>query len=81
MVTTVDLLGHLASRCPGRREPGPGAKWVTFRDVLALGVPRVTLSRWVQSGQVRFVGERQERRYLHRDLALKIAQRNGFRRR
>lgn len=80
-VMSADLLTHLDERCPGRRDPGPGAKWVGFREALALGVPRATLSFWANSGQVRFLGERQDRRYLHRDLALKIAQRRGFRRR
>ena len=48
---------------------------------MVLGVNRQTLTRWVQRGDVRFFGERQDRRYLLRDLAVKIAQRRGFRRR
>lgn len=76
-----DLLAHLEQRCAGPREPGPGAKWVTGREACALGVPQQTLSFWARSGEVRFVGERMDRKYLHRDLALKIAQRRGFRRR
>jgi hypothetical protein len=76
-----DLLAHLEQRCPGRRDPGPGARWVAWNEALALGVNRQTLSRWTRSGQVRFIGERQDRRYLLRDLALKIAQQRGFRRR
>ncbi len=80
-VMPVDLIAHYDERCPGPREPGPGAKWVTHREAMALGVPRATLSFWTQSSQVRFLGERQDRKYLYRDLALKIAQRRGFRRR
>lgn len=80
-VTSVDLLAHMKERCTGLREPGPGAKWVTWRDAIAMGVNRQTLSRWSQTGQVRFIGETQDRKYLMRDLALKISQRLGFRRR
>ena len=80
-VMPVDLLSHLKERCAGPPEPGPGAKWVTHREVMSMGVPRATLSFWANSKQVRFIGERQDRRYLLRDLALKIAQRNAFRRR
>lgn len=80
-VMPCDLLAHMAERCPGRRDPGPGSKWVNHREALAMGVPRATLSFWTHSKQVRFLGERQDRRYLMRDLALKVAQRRGFRRR
>lgn len=76
-----DLLKHMQEWCTGPREPGPGARWVTHREVMALGVPRATLSRWTNNHQVRFIGERQDRRYLYRDLAVKIAQRRGLRRR
>lgn len=80
-VMPVDLLVHMEQRCQGPRDPGPSAKWVTWREALAMGVPANTLARWARSGFVRYVGERQDRKYLLRDLALKIAQRNGFRRR
>lgn len=80
-VMPADLLAHLEQRCSGRPEPGPGAKWVSWREAIAQGVPRETLARWARSGLVRYVGERQDRKYLLRDLALRIAQRNGFRRR
>jgi hypothetical protein len=80
-VMPADLLAHMEQRCAGPREPGPGARWVTWREALAMGVPAMTLSRWASAGHVRFMGERQDRRYLLRDLAQKIAQRNGFRRR
>lgn len=80
-VMPVDLLAHMDQRCPGPREPGPGAKWISWREALALGVGRQSLTRWVQAGMVRFVGGRLDRRYLHRDLALKVAQQRGFRRR
>lgn len=80
-VTPTDLLSHLELRCGGPREPGPGAKWVSHREVMMMGVPRVTLSRWANNGLVRFTGERRDRKYLYRDLAVKVAQRMGFRRR
>lgn len=79
-VMPADLLGHMAERCQGPRDPGPGAKWVSWREARAL-VPKQTLLRWVDRGFVRFTGERQDRRYLYRDLAVKVAQRRGFRRR
>lgn len=71
--TPADLLTHLAERCPGRRDPHPASAWVTWRQALALGVPRATLSRWVDRGLVRCRGEAQDRRYLMRDLASRIA--------
>lgn len=80
-VMPADLLAHVEQRCAGPREPGPAAKWVTWREALALSVPETTLSFWARTGQVRYLGERMDRRYLLRDLALKIAQRRGFRRR
>ncbi len=80
-VMPTDLLAHMECRCPGKREPAPGSKWIGHREAMVLGVPRATLSFWTKSGQVRFLGERQDRRYLLRDLAMKIAQRRGFRRR
>lgn len=80
-VMTVDLLAHLEQRCAGPRAPGPGSKWLTWREAIAMGVPAKTLSNWARNGHVRFVGERQDRKYLHRDLVLKLAQRLGFARR
>lgn len=76
-----ELLAHLGKRCEGQKAPGPRAKWVTWPEARALGVPRQTLARWVAHGFVRFVGEPQSRKYLLRDLVIRIAQRNGFRRR
>lgn len=80
-VMPVDLPSHQASRCPGAPEPGPGWKWVNWHESLALGVPPTTLSFWARTGQVRFLGGRMDRKYLLRDLARKIAERRGFRRR
>lgn len=79
-VMPVDLLSH-HERCPGPREPEPRDKWVTHREVIAMGVPRATLSFWANNNKVRFTGERQDRKYLYRDLVVRVAQRNGFRRR
>lgn len=80
-VMPADLLAHIEQRCTGPREPGPGAKWITHREALELGVPRATLSFWARRKHVRFVGERQDRKYLYRDLALKLAERKASRRR
>jgi len=77
----VDLLAHLKERCSGPPDPGPTAKWVSARDAIVRGVPKGTLSYWVERGFVRARGPRMDREYLLRDLALRIGQRNGFRRR
>lgn len=81
-VMPADLLAHVEERCEGPREPGPGAKWINWREAMAVnGVTPMRLSRWARNGHVRFVGERQDRKYLYRDLAMKVAQQKGFRRR
>jgi hypothetical protein len=73
--TATDLLEHRASRCPGKREPSAGSKWVSWREALALGVPARTLANWAASGWVRVRGDRMDRLYLLRDLAQRIARR------
>jgi hypothetical protein len=78
-VMPVDLLSHL-ERCERGREPGPGAKWITWKDAIAL-VPSRTLKRWVRRGHVRFKGGRGDRLYLARDLIVRVAQRKVSRRR
>lgn len=81
-VMPADLLAHIEQRCPGPREPGPGAKWLTWREATAIsGVTAMRLSRWANNGLVRFQGGRQDRKYLLRDLALRVAGVRGFRRR
>jgi hypothetical protein len=71
--TAADLIAHVAARCPGPRDPHPGSKWVSWRDALALGVLRGTLSKWVARGAVRVRGETQQREYLMRDIAVRVA--------
>lgn len=80
-VTRTDLLAHLDNRCPGRREPGPGAKWITRREAMALGVPRRTLARWVSTGAVRYKPGPLCRLYLEGDLVDRLAPRKTHRRR
>jgi hypothetical protein len=79
-VMPADLLAHMEQRCAGPREPGPGARWVTWREARAI-VPERTLVRWVERGFVRHRGGRGDRTYLHRDLATRVSQMRGFRRR
>ncbi len=79
-IMPVDLLAHQEQRCAGRPEPGPGAKWVPWREARAV-VSERTLIRWVERGFVRFRGERGDREYLYRDLAIRVSQMRGFRRR
>jgi hypothetical protein len=79
--TAADLLEHIETRCPGPREPNPSASWVSWRQAVAMGVPRETMFRWARQGLVRFRGERQDRRYLLRDLAVSLARRRAQQRR
>lgn len=81
METTVaDLLAHVAERCPGRAaEPHPHARWVSWRDAIGLGVSEPTMSRWIRRGYIRARGEPQDRRYLLRDLTLRLAERRARR--
>lgn len=76
-----DLLGHLKERCTGPRDPGPGAKWLTWREALAVGAKRRTLIRWVRRGYVRVQGGRGDRLYFARDLILQLAWRKASHRR
>jgi hypothetical protein len=69
-----DLLAHQAERCPGRPAPHPHSKWVSWTDALKTGVPRETLRRWIDQGQVRTQGDR-PRRYLYRDIVALQARR------
>jgi hypothetical protein len=68
-----DLLRHVDERCAGGGEPGERAKWVPWGEVLKLGVAPQTVHYWVQTGRVRWRGERLDRTYLLRDLVLIIA--------
>lgn len=87
-----DLLVHLESRCPGHRDPGPGAKWVGWREAVAIirrSTPGLSepaammrLSRWSRADRnhviwVRARGTRGERIYLHADL-VKHLSRSSF---
>lgn len=81
-LTAADLVRHVDTRCPGQMPAPPEhGRYVSWREAREMGVPATTLSFWARSKQVRYLGGRMDRRYLLRDLALKIAQRRGFRRR
>ncbi len=77
--TAVYLIKHV-TRCTGPREPNRHSKWVSWRDAMRMGVPRETMSRWVKRGLVRVRGELQDREYLLRDIALRVAARRQQRR-
>jgi hypothetical protein len=79
-VMPVDMPSH-TQRCEGPRAPGPLDRWVSARDPIVRDVPKGTRSYWVQRGFVRVRGEPVDREYLLRDLAKRIAIREGFRRR
>jgi len=66
--TAADLVRHVATTCPGRREPHALSKWVTWCEALELGVPRETMHRWVRQGRVHTRGIPRRRRYLLRDV-------------
>jgi hypothetical protein len=80
-VQPLDLLGHLEQRCPGPREPGPGAIWVDRQTAVAAGVPPPTLTYWARTGKVRTRGSKMDRKYLLRDLARRVVIRRLDRRR
>ncbi len=80
-VQPLDLLGHLEQRCPGPREPGPGANWVDLQTAVAAGVPRETLRYWARTGRVRTRGARPDTKYLLRDLVRRVVIRRLDRRR
>lgn len=81
-IMRVEILAHLHARCTGPREPGPGSKWVSWRDALALGTTELKitrtamgmkLSRWSRPDRngrvrVRVRGGRGDREYLEGDL-------------
>lgn len=69
--TAADLIAHMA-RCPGPRDPGPGAKWISWSEARKLGVSDATMNYWTSRGHVRFRGEIQSRQYLLRDVATRI---------
>jgi len=68
-----DLLVHVAKRCDGPREPGPRSTWITWRAAIDAGVPARSLKFWVRRGAVRTTGARGDRRYLLRDVAMRVA--------
>jgi hypothetical protein len=76
-VMPCDLLAHVRERCPGPREPGPGAQWLTWGEALVMvklaSLNEMTLSRWARRGEVRYRGARGDREYLLRDLAVLVA--------
>jgi hypothetical protein len=77
--TAADLVQHL-DRCTGPRAPHPLSRWITWAEAMRLGVPRGTMSRWVQRGAVRIrITAGTERRYLLRDLAARLAERRSRR--
>lgn len=79
--TAADLLEHVASRCPGPRQPGSSSKWVSWREALAMGILPGTMSKWVKRGLVRARGELQDRQYLLRDIAVRVAAQRSQQRR
>jgi hypothetical protein len=79
-VMPADMTSHL-ERCTGPREPGPGSKWVSWQEALAMGVTGRTIIRWRKRGWLRTQGGRGDRKYLLRDLVKRVARRRVERRR
>jgi hypothetical protein len=73
--TVADLLRHIESGCSGRRPAHPLSKWVTWSEVLELGVPNATFQDWVRRGVVQAEGPARRRRYLLRDVVRLMARR------
>jgi hypothetical protein len=87
-VMTADLINHREQRCPGQREPGPGARWVGWREAVAIirramqelseAAAMMRLSRWSHANHrgvvlIRVTGTRGDRKYLHADLVKYLA--------
>jgi hypothetical protein len=75
--TATDLLEHLATRCPGQREPNPNSRWVSLSEAMTMGAPRRTIFRWARPGTVRTKGSWRGRLYLQRDIAQHLARRRA----
>lgn len=75
-VVPSDAVRHAAT-CPGPREPHPLSRWLTWREVRALGIAKSTLSQWIASGRVRRKSENGCRRFLEHDIARLILERGG----
>ena len=71
--TSSDLIAHVQTRCEGPQKPPEHSVWVRWRDVKAMGVRSGHLSFWVKRGYVRTKGAVQDREYLLRDLAVRVA--------
>lgn len=86
-IMPIDLVAHQKERCSGPREPGPSARWMNWREAVALirraatrlseGAAMMRLSRWSSPDHrgevaVRARGTRGERKYLHADLAKQL---------
>lgn len=66
-IVVADSLRH-AEICPGRREPHPLSRWLTWSEVRSLGVPKSTIHRWIERGRIHVRGGARERRFLERDV-------------
>lgn len=81
--TVADLLEHVAHRCPGQRPPHPMSRWITWGETLVLGAEPYQVTRWVRRGLVRTregAPQGAARRYLLRDLVVRLAERRRVRR-
>jgi hypothetical protein len=75
-VVPADAARHAAT-CAGRREPHPLSRWLSWREVRAMGVAKSTLSQWVRSRKVEARSEDGRRRFSERDVAKLILERGG----
>lgn len=63
-----DMPRHLESACPGRREPHPLDRWLTWAGAMGLGVAKATMYRWIRAGEIQVRMVSGTRRYLERDI-------------
>lgn len=72
-IGAADLIAHVNGRCEGPQKPPETGAWVKWKDAKSMGVRSASLHFWVSRGYVRVRGEIQDREYLLRDLALRVA--------
>lgn len=81
-VLPFEMLRHLQA-CAGKREPHPLSRWITWAEVVSMGVAVRTMRRWRRSDLVQTKRINGTRRYLERDVAklLSMEGTNGRRKR
>lgn len=73
-----DALRH---ECSETRTPHPLEKWMSWTDVIEIGIPAATFHGWIHGGRVQVEGTIGHQRYRRRDVARMVlwwrSHRNG----